>query len=530
MVLRIEGLSLALEAGEERLMEKAAEVLGIGEAHVTACRVVRRSVDARRNRPPVAVYILDVETSVDVPGPQGIAGGITVKPAPGEHQTASVCVEIRRRMRPVIVGCGPAGLFAALTCVLHDLPVLLLERGKPVHERAADVAAFWHRGIFNPESHVQFGEGGAGAFSDGKLTSRSKNPLSAWIKKILVDMGAPASILTDGKPHIGTDCLRDVLVNLRQYLTARGCDIRFRSRVTDLLISGGQVAGVAVNDREEIPADCLILACGQSGDDTYELLHRRGVALEPKPFAMGLRVEHPQALINTIQYGRWAGHPLLPPAEYFLTARVGMDDRSVYTFCMCPGGQVIGSSAQGGDVITNGMSNSLRDGSYANSAVVVNCRIEDFQEKMISPLGGLIFRRRWEAGAFAQGGGDYRAPAEGLLSFLEDKTSPDVGITTFLPGVRVVSLKSVLPSFAAVSLQAGFRAFERKMPGFITREANLIGVETRTSSPVRITRGSDGQSCGIAGLYPCGEGAGYAGGIISSALDGIRAAQRAISA
>ena len=530
MVFRIEGMRLDLEAGEEQLKQKAAAVLGIGEAFLTQYRVVRRSVDARRNRPPVAVYVVDVETSVDVPCPECLPEGVSVKPGQAVPQAPSLCVSVRQRQRPVIVGCGPAGLFAALTCTLHDLPVLLLERGKPVQERAVDVAAFWHCGVFDPESHVQFGEGGAGTFSDGKLTSRSKNPLSAWIKKILVDMGAPASILTDGKPHIGSDRLREVLVNLRKYLVTRGCDIRFRSKVTDLLIHGGRLTGVAVNDREEISADCLILACGQSGDDTYELLQRRGVTLESKPFAMGLRVEHPQALINAIQYGRWAGHPHLPPAEYFLTARVGKDNRSVYTFCMCPGGQVIGSSARGGDVVTNGMSSSLRDGTYANSAVVVNCRTEDFQGKIASPLSGLAFRRCWEARAFVMGGGDYRAPAEGLLSFLGDKTSPDVGQTTFLPGVRAAALQSVLPRFIAAALQEGFRVFDGKMPGFISRDANLIGVETRTSSPVRITRGPDGQSPGLSGLYPCGEGAGYAGGIISSALDGIRAAQRAISA
>jgi uncharacterized FAD-dependent dehydrogenase len=288
------------------------------------------------------------------------------------------------------------------------------------------------------------------------------------------------------------------------------------------------VAGVVINGAEEIPTDCLVLAGGQSADDTYDLLLKRGVQLEPKPFAMGVRVEHPQKWINTIQYGPWENHPLLPPAEYFLTAKTKRGDRSVYTFCMCPGGRVIGSSPRPGGIVTNGMSDCRRDGSYANSAVVVNIRTEDFGGRGDSPLSGLFFRRRWEEAAFVLGGRDYRAPAERLSHFLNHKTSPDVGETTFLPGVRAASLHGVLPPFVVEALKEGLQVFNRKMHGFIDQQANLIGVETRTSSPVRITRGPDGQSISLAGLYPCGEGAGYAGGIISSALDGIRAAERAM--
>jgi uncharacterized FAD-dependent dehydrogenase len=436
---------------------------------------------------------------------------------------------LSRAQRAVIVGCGPAGLFAALTFVRHGLPVILIERGKAVHERTADVAIFWRRGLLDPESHVQFGEGGAGTFSDGKLTSRAKHPLTGWVKQVLVDMGAPASILTDGKPHIGTDRLREVVVNLREYLIGKGCDVRFRAKMTDLLVHDGRIAGIIVNENEEIATECLILASGQSADDTYGMLHACGIRLEPKPFAMGLRVEHPQTLIDEIHYGPWAGHPHLPPAEYFLTAKTADGDRSIYTFCMCPGGLVIGSSAQAGGIVTNGMSDTLRSGSSANSAVVVNVRVNDFWTETDSPLAGLAFRRRWEERAFALGGGDYWAPAEKLTHFMTDKESPEVGRPTFLPGVRAIPLREVLPPFVALALKEGFRVFHRKMPGFITAEAHLIGVETRTSSPVRITRGPDGQSPDLAGLYPCGEGAGYAGGIISSALDGIRATQRAIA-
>ena len=428
--------------------------------------------------------------------------------------------------RPVVAGCGPAGLFAALTLAEKGIPVLLLERGRAIQERLADVRAFWERGILNPESNVHFGEGGAGTFSDGKLTSRVKNPCTSRVKLVLVDMGAPADILVDARPHIGTDRLREVVVNLRKRLIDLGCEVRFGARVTDFRIHRGCLVGIVVNDSEEIRADHLILATGQSAADTYRKLAERGVALAPKPFAIGLRVEHPQELINRIQYGRWAGHPDLPPADYFLTAKVEALNRACYSFCMCPGGRVIGCSAEAGGVITNGMSRLGRESPCANSAVVVNVQSEDLGGE--GPLAGLAFRRHWEERAFLAGGSDYCAPAQRLTDFLSGKTHSPIGRCSFLPGVRGADLRDVLPPFVVEGLKRGFAEFERKMPGFITGEAILIGVETRTSSPVRITRGEDGQGLNLTGLYPCGEGAGYAGGIISSALDGIRAAERLI--
>ena len=337
-----------------------------------------------------------------------------------------------------------------------------------------DVNRFWKEGRLNPESHVHFGEGGAGTFSDGKLTSRAKNPYTDWVKRILVDMGAPSDILTDARPHIGTDRLRSVVVNLRAKLIELGCEVRFAARVTDFLMSRDKIIGVIINHQEEVRTDHLIVAAGQSADDTCRRLWERGVRMEP--FAIGVRVEHPQSLINQLQYGQWFQSPELPPADYFLTAKIKEMDRSVYSFCMCPGGQVIGCSAESGGMLVNGMSSFHRDGVYANSAVVVNVRVDDFNGS--EPLNGLA-----------------------------------------------ASLQRVLPGFVVEALKKGFRQFDQKMPGFMTNEAHLIGVETRTSSPVRILRGPDGQSVNVKGLYPCGEGAGYAGGIISSALDGIRAAQ-----
>lgn len=549
--IRLNGLTLALDEKEESLKEKATRALGAAPSDILSCRIVKKALDARRSKPPRFVYALHISLKDNVILPDVLPEGLQIQrreeepddfPVTCETKEATSCVSARTesasplhdgpfgkaakgKIKPVVViGSGPAGLFAAYRLALDAFPVILLERGRPVEKRAADVRSFWERGLLHPESNVLFGEGGAGTFSDGKLTSRSKNPAAGWVRKVLVEMGAPEAILTDAKPHIGTDRLRQVILRLRQKLVQMGCDVRFESRVTDFVIRSGKMAAVAVNDRQEIETDCVILAIGQSADDTYRLLRERGVSMEPKPFAMGLRAEHPQELINAIQYGLWAGHPQLPPAEYFVTAALEEQDRSVYTFCMCPGGQVIGCSAFPGRVITNGMSNAARSAAFANSAVVVNVRADDFA-RAGDPLSGLAFRDFWEKKAFAAGGGNYHAPAQKLAEFVEGKFSGVVGRTSFLPGVRAVRLSEVLPDFVANALREGLRRINQRMPGFIFPEAHLIGVETRTSSPVRIRRGRDGQSENVRGLYPCGEGSGYAGGIISSALDGLKAAQ-----
>jgi uncharacterized FAD-dependent dehydrogenase len=531
MVLKINGLTLSVGEGEDLLPARIASLLGLPVEAVTGLRVIRRSIDARRSRPPRFVYLLAVRlpdgTSFSV---DQTTAGLTVteeQDAPVvEHDGPSGTSFPAPERKPVVVGCGPAGLFSALTLARKGIPILLLERGKPVLDRLADVCTFWEKGILDPGSHVHFGEGGAGTFSDGKLTSRIKNPYTGWVKRIMVDMGAPADILVEARPHIGTDRLREVVVNLRDRLIEMGCDVRFESEATDFITHRGRLVGIVVNGSEEIRTDNLLLATGQSADDTYKKLAERGVALMPKPFAMGLRVEHPQETINRIQYGRWAGHPDLPPADYFLTANINAMDRSVYSFCMCPGGLVIGCSAREGGVVTNGMSRFCRDSPYANSAVVVNIRIEDLGNE--GPLAGLTFRRHWEERAFLAGGGNYFAPVERLTDFLADKKGSPIEGCSYRPGFRDADLRDVLPPYVSEALKRGFAEFERKMPGFITREATLIGVETRTSSPVRIVRGEDGQSVTTAGLFPCGEGSGYAGGIISSALDGIRAAERLV--
>jgi hypothetical protein len=530
MNLLINGLVLELGEDEENLVRKAAAALGIAPEGILDLRVVRRSIDARRARPPRFVYRATLRLAPGVALAPSAASGVTLGGLPdggdgGADEPPAGPVALSGE-RPVVVGGGPAGLFAALILARQGLPPLLLERGKPIPERLGDVRAFWERGVLDPESHVHFGEGGAGTFSDGKLTSRANHPHTAWVKRVLVEMGAPADILVDAHPHIGTDRLRAVVLRLRERLVRMGCEVRFGARVTDFIHRRGEMAALVVNGTEEIRAPRVLLAIGQSADDTYRQLAGRGIALAPKPFAIGLRVEHPQEAINRIQYGRWAGHPQLPAADYFLTARLTAPERSVYSFCMCPGGRVIGCSAQPGGVITNGMSRYRREGPFANSAVVVNVRPEDLGEGGV--LAGLAFRRHWEEKAFGAGGGDYRAPAQRLTDFLAGREGEVADGTSFLPGVRAAALQGVLPEFVTAALKKGFAAFERKMPGFITREAVLIGVETRTSAPVRIVRGEDGQSANTAGLFPCGEGAGYAGGIVSAALDGIRAAQNLV--
>jgi len=522
MRIRINGIRLSLDENEEDIPDKVAGLIGITTGSVSDFKIVRKSLDARRERPPVFVYTVECTLNEDSSAPTGSISGVVVEridPPPPEQR---ITTGPRPAVRPVVVGSGPAGLFAALTLAEAGISVILLERGRAVPERVADVHRFWEKGILNPESNVYFGEGGAGTFSDGKLTSRRQNPDVSRIKEILVRMGAPAAILVDAKPHIGTDRLRSLVVRLRQHLQALGCEVRFEARVTDILVRRGRMEGLVVNHAEEIGTSCLVFAPGQAADDVYRMLLARGAALAPKPFAMGVRIEHTQEWVNRMQYGKWSGHPALPPAEYVVTARAEDSGRSVYSFCMCPGGQVIGSSSEEGTVVTNGMSLSLRNGLYANSAVVVNVRTEDFAGP--SPLAGLDFRRQWEQKAYQLGEAGYCAPAQRLTDFLRGR-SGDVGAASFSPGVKPAELGETMPPFVTAALREGLRRIEKKMPGFVTDEAVMIGVETRTSSPVRILRKANGESTSIEGLYPCGEGAGYAGGIISSALDGMHAAR-----
>jgi len=523
----LSGLTLALEENETMLLQKAASVLHVKKEDIKNWEIIRKTIDARRSRPPHFVYILKVAFPSSLTLTQELNKGIQLMEIPNGQDIPSLSLVSAPKLPVVVTGSGPAGLFAAYILASRGIPVMIFERGEPVEKRVKDVETFWAEGILNTQSNVCFGEGGAGTFSDGKLTSRSGNPYSSWIKKILVEAGAPSEILVEAKPHVGSDQLRKVIVNLRKKLIEMGCVIYFRTTVTDFLMERGRISAVVINEKETIRTHHVILAIGQNADDTYARLYERGVPMEAKPFAMGLRIEHPQELINSIQYGKWHQHPKLPPADYFLKAALSDLNRSVYTFCMCPGGSVIGCSAFEGCLITNGMSNFRRSGEFANSAIVVNIRTEDFTAGQY-PLDGLTFRQVWERKAFIAGGSNYRAPAQKTTDFLMGKKNSVTGRTSFLPGVTPAILDDLLPDFVTIALKRGIAEFDRKMSGFITGESHLIGVETRTSSPVRICRNADGQSRGIQGLYPCGEGAGYAGGIISSALDGIKAAQNLI--
>ncbi|MFA7464162.1 MAG: hypothetical protein WCY54_03840 [Syntrophales bacterium] len=522
MNIQIFDIRVPFEHSEKDILAALAAMTGMSPEEIGPFRIVRKSLDARGRRPPSWLYSVRFSASREPAFIKETGKEVKYKITEDESPPGFAAVSPPEK-RPVVIGCGPAGLFGAYALASSGVPVLLLEKGRKIETRRRDVEAFWKEGLLEQDSNVHFGEGGAGAFSDGKLTTRVRSGFLDMIKKSLVDFGAPPEILYDAKPHIGTDKLREVVGNFRRGLAGMGCEIRFGAKVTGILAPRGVVEGLVVNGREEIPTGHILLAAGQSSPEVYRILEEIGADLEPKAFAMGLRIEHLQETINGIQYGAWSGLKGLPPADYFLTAGPGGPARGVYSFCMCPGGCVIASSSEEGGVVTNGMSLHRRNGAYANSAIVANVRPGDFGSA--SPLAGLEFRKFWERRAFTAAGGDYRAPAQGLLEFLQDKYSGRVGHASYRPGVKPVPLRDVLPHFLTEALKQGLLRFGEKMPGFISPEANLIGVETRTSSPVRITRREDGRSRNIAGLYPCGEGSGYAGGIMSSALDGIRGAQ-----
>lgn len=518
MPFLLRNLTLNLGEGDELLPIRLAARFSLARKEILSVSVVRKATDARKK--PQIKFVYTVEfTLADEEGFWRRHSGDPdlEKVAP---RVLPALPKLRSDKRILIVGMGPAGIFAGVRLAEYGLAPAIIERGKPVADRVRDVAAFWERGALDPESNVQFGEGGAGTFSDGKLTTRVRDVHTGYVLEQLVRFGAPPEILQLAKPHIGTDRLRRVLVNIRSYLEACGLAVRFQERLTDIVAGDDGLKGVVINDRSEEPCDILVLAPGHSARDTYAMLERRGVRLERKPFAVGVRVEHPQELINRIQYGMPA-HPQLPPAEYFLTWNDPRSGRSVYSFCMCPGGMVVAGASEEGGVVTNGMSDYRRDSPSANSALVVTVGANDFPGE--SPLAGVEFQRGLERAAFAAGGRDYRAPAQNIMSFLGER-GPFRVTSSYRPGVREAALDRVLPDYVSAALREGLRTFDRKMRGFVSAEGTLTGVETRTSAPVRIVRGEDLQSLALPGLYPAGEGAGYAGGIMSAALDGIRVA------
>lgn len=519
MLFLLRNLFLELDDDEDVLPRKLCERLGIPPDELASWALVRKGVDARNKRRIRFVYTIEF-TVVDEEGFR--------RAHPSDPDLLSVAEKSEPEFdrsppgkKILIAGMGPAGLFAALRLTEYGLTPIIIERGKRIEQRVGDVQKFWDSGLLDTESNVQFGEGGAGTFSDGKLTTRVRDENIGYVLRSLVMFGAPPEILHLAKPHIGTDRLRNVVTTMRIHLESRGADIRFTTKLTDIVAEAGRVGSVILNDRESEDCDMLVLAPGNSARDTYRMLMSRAIRLESKPFAVGVRVEHAQELINRIQYG-FPDHPRLPPADYALAWNNPRTGRSAYSFCMCPGGIVVAGSSEVGGIVTNGMSGYLRNSPFANSALVVTVGKNDFMDD--SPLAGMKFQRELETRAFTAGGGDYRAPAQNLLAFLGEKGAGTV--STYRPGVREADIASLLPGYVTETLREGIRHFERKMRGFITGEATLVGVESRTSAPVRIVRGDDLQSVSLKGLYPGGEGAGYAGGIMSAALDGVRIADR----
>ncbi len=521
-MIRISGIALPPGHDPEALLREAARLLRLPPAQILETRIVKRSVDARKKPEVRLVYTLDVrvgEREEQILRRSGCRRASIARDP--EYVPPEV---LPPGERPVVVGFGPAGMFAALILAMAGQRPLVLERGEDAFTRREKVERFFQTGHLDPESNVQFGEGGAGTFSDGKLNTGVNNPRSRWILERLVEAGAQADILIDAKPHVGTDVLVEVVQNIRRKIERLGGQVRFRAKVTDISVKNGTLAGLRLEGGEEIPCRRAIFAIGHSARDTYTMLWKLGIPMEPKPFSMGVRIEQLQRTIDLAQYGRL--DPRLPPADYKLVRH--LPDRTVYTFCMCPGGYVVAAASEQGGVVTNGMSNSDRAGENANAALLVSVSPKDFPGT--DPLAGMRWQRTIEERAFALSGG-YRAPAQRVGDFLAGRPSAGPGkvLPTYRPGVVWGDLRLVLPEMICQAMAQALPLLDSTLSGFADPDGVLTGPETRSSSPVRLLRGADRQS-GLAGLYPAGEGAGYAGGIVSAAIDGILSAEAVLEA
>ncbi len=546
-MLRLSELKLPLDHSEEDLRRAIGQRLRLPESAVRGHRLVKRSVDARRRGPIRLVYSLDLDLDLDSAARQRLlrrfAGDPHLRPTPDERYrpVARLSGTEAPALRPVVIGAGPCGYFAALLLAEMGLRPLLLERGLPVRERSAATFGFWRgRQGLDPEANAQFGEGGAGTFSDGKLYSQVSEP-APYVRKVLEELvrcGANPEILIRHHPHIGTFRLATVVRGLRARIETLGGEIRFRSRVDELGLEPGsrELRALHLADGERIAVERAVLAIGHSARDSFAMLNRLGVAMEAKPFAVGVRIEHPQALIDRARWGEAAGHPRLGAAEYKLVHHCSgpnLEGRTVYSFCMCPGGLVVGATSEPGCVVTNGMSQHTRNERNANSGLVVNVELADLEpwgRYPGDPLAGVAFQRHWESRAFAAGGGDYRAPAQWLSDFLGVRASeapPSKAVVgSYQPGVRFGNLEDCLPSFVLAALREALPAFGHRLEGYLDPGALITGVETRTSSPLRMQRDPQTlESVNTPGLYPGGEGAGHAGGILSAAIDGIKLAE-----
>ena len=518
-MIRIRDIMMPPEHSVAQLSYEAARALRISPSKVRQLRIVRRSVDARKKPDIRIVYTVDVavEGSENKILKQSGCKRASVAPV-SYYKVPKVSGTLSKR--PVVVGFGPAGMFAALVLALAGQKPLVLERGEDAATRHEKVQKFWQTGQLDPRSNVQFGEGGAGTFSDGKLNTGVNNPRIGWILEQFVKAGARENILFDAKPHVGTDVLLTVVQNIRQRIISLGGEVRFNAQVTEVLSQDGRVTGLQINGSEIIDCDHVILAIGHSARDTFEAIHAKGIPMEPKPFAMGVRIEHLQSLIDESQYGR--ENPVLPPADYKLVKH--LDEETVYTFCMCPGGYVVAAASEEGRVVTNGMSYADRDGVNANAALLVTLNPKDFPTE--GALGGMYWQRQIEEKAYALSG-SYRAPAQKVGDFLSGKASTGQGSVapTYRPGVTWCDLHDVLPEKITAALEKALPMLDGSLKGYASPDAVLTAPETRSSSPVRIVRDEHKQSVGLVGLYPAGEGAGYAGGIMSAAIDGMLCAE-----
>ncbi len=543
-MIRITELRLPLDHAEPALRAAVLQRLGVPDAALASFTVFRRAWDARRKSAIVLIYTVDctlADHSLEADLLARHAGDVHLRPAPDTRYRfvghAPADFAALGRPRPVVVGFGPCGIFAALILAQMGLRPLVLERGKPVRERTKDTWGLWRQGVLDPQSNVQFGEGGAGTFSDGKLWSQISDArhLTRKVLTEFVKAGAPEEILFVAKPHIGTFRLVGMVEKMRAEIESLGGEVRFGRQVTDLRIEAGHVRGLTLNGSESIDADHVVLALGHSARDTFAMLRERGVFMEPKPFSVGFRIEHPQGLIDRARFGVNAGNPILGAADYKLVHHAG-NGRSVYSFCMCPGGTVVAATSEPGRVVTNGMSQYSRNERNANAGIVVGISPQDYRQDgrsdgAVDPLDGVAFQRHWESRAFELGGGGYRAPGQLVGDFIRRQRSTAVGAVepSYKPGVHFTDLaergRESLPGYVLTAIREALPAFERQIKGFAMADAVLTGVETRTSSPLRITRGRMLESLNVAGLYPAGEGAGYAGGIMSAGVDGIEVAE-----
>ena len=530
-MIRIPNLKLTIQqakngdAEKEALRNAILAKLNVNPKDLIAFSIFKKSVDARKKNAIVYIYTVDASLKNEAAILRKTSkSGIT--PSPDLSYQAVVPGSMSLEHRPVIIGMGPAGLFAGLILSQNGYAPIILERGDEVDIRSTKIDTFWQTGELDPESNVQFGEGGAGTFSDGKLTTLINDPRCRSILEAFIAAGAPEEILYLSKPHIGTDLLRETVKTLRQEIISHGGEIRFRSRVTDFLIESGQLTGLVINDQESLDCRVALLGIGHSARDTFATLYERGVTMTPKAFSIGVRIEHPQGLIDHAQYGSAAGTAGLGAADYKLSYH-SPNGRSAYTFCMCPGGYVVAAASEANGVVTNGMSEHRRDGQNANAALLVGVQPEDFGGD--HPLAGVAFQRQWEGRAFALGGQNYHAPAQLVGDFLADRPSTRWGSVTptYTPGLCLTQLKDCLPDYVVATIKEALLHFDKKIKGFAMADSIMTGVETRSSSPVRINRNDD-HLANISGLYPMGEGAGYAGGIMSSAVDGVKTAEKII--